>query len=136
MPTAAEALDAAVASWNRGDLDGYLTLYSDGIRIYGYAPEPMGKAAVRGFYEGTFAAFERPQLDFRRVLWEGTECAVRFTMSGRHTGRFMGVPATGKFVNVPGITILRFEGAQVVERWSQADMLGLLVQIGAAPAPA
>jgi hypothetical protein len=29
-----------------------------------------------------------------------------------------------------GITILRFRGGRVAERWSSADMLGLLIQIG------
>ena len=47
----------------------------------------------------------------------------------------MGVPATGHEIVLPGITILRFGGDRVIERWSQADMLGLLVQLGAVPAP-
>jgi predicted ester cyclase len=46
------------------------------------------------------------------------------------------VPGTGLDVAVPGITILHFEGEQVVERWSQADLLGFLVQVGAVQAPA
>jgi hypothetical protein len=37
---------------------------------------------------------------------------------------------------LPGITILHFAGAQVIERFSLPDMLGLLVQIGAVPAAA
>jgi predicted ester cyclase len=48
----------------------------------------------------------------------------------------MGVPATGTEIALPGITILHFRGDRVVERFSQADMLGLLVQVGAVPAPA
>jgi hypothetical protein len=34
----------------------------------------------------------------------------------------------------PGITILHFAGERVVERFSQADMLGLMAQLGAIPA--
>ena len=48
----------------------------------------------------------------------------------------MGVPPTGTPIALPGITILHFRGSRCVERFSQADMLGLLVQIGAVPAPA
>jgi hypothetical protein len=47
----------------------------------------------------------------------------------------MGVPATSKPYVLPGITIMRFGGGTVVERWSSADMLGVLVQIGAVPPP-
>jgi predicted ester cyclase len=136
VATAQEALTKAVDSWNAGDLDGYLELYRDDIRLHGYAPEPMGKTEVRGFYEGIFAGFGSPQLDFHEVLWDGDACSIRFTMTGRHVGEFMGVPATDTEIALQGITILHFEGDQLVERFSQADMLGLLVQVGAMPAPA
>ena len=96
----------------------------------------MGKPEVREFYAAVFAAFNSPQLDFHEVLWDGATAAIRFTMTGRHAGEFMGVPASGNDIALPGITILHFEGARVVERFSQADMLGLMVQMGAIPAPA
>jgi predicted ester cyclase len=136
MTTPQDRLAAAHASWNAGDLDGYLELYDEAIRLHGYAPEPMGKAEVRGFYAAIFAAFDSPQLDFHEVLWEGDVCTIRFTMTGRHVGEFMGVPATGADIALPGITILRFDGDRTIERFSQTDMLGLMVQMGAVPAPA
>jgi predicted ester cyclase len=136
MATPQEALDAAQTSWNAGDLEGYLRLYDDRIRLHGYAPEPMDKVAVRGFYEAIFAAFGSPPLEFHEVLWQGDTATIRFTMGGTHTGEFMGVPATGTEIALNGITILRFESGRVIERWSQADMLGLLIQLGAVPAPA
>jgi predicted ester cyclase len=136
MSTPQDALAAARASWNAGDLDGYLSLYDERIRLHGYSPEAMDKDQVRGFYTAIFAAFDSPQLDFHEVLWDGTACTIRFTMTGRHVGEFMGVGATGVDIALPGITILHFDGDRVVERFSQADMLGLLVQLGAVPAPA
>jgi len=57
-------------------------------------------------------------------------------MSGIHRGPFLGVPATGRPYSLGGITMMRFAGDRVIERWSSADMLGLLVQVGAIPAPA
>ena len=136
MSTAQEALAAAYESWNAGDLNGYLSLYDEGIALHGYSPEPMDKTQVRGFYEAIFAAFGAPQLEFHEVLWNGDVCTIRFTMTGTHVDAFMGVPATGTDIALPGITILHFRGDRVVERFSQADMLGLLVQLGAVPAPA
>jgi predicted ester cyclase len=136
MTPAQRALSDALECWNAGDLDGYLGLYDDRIRLYGYSPEPMTKTEVRGFYEQIFNAFGTPALDFNETLWERDACTIRFTMTGRHVDAFMGVPATDLPITLPGITILHFDGAQVIERFSQADMLGLLVQIGAVPAPA
>lgn len=42
MTAAQETLAAAHASWNAGDLEGYLALYDDAIRLHGYSPHPMG----------------------------------------------------------------------------------------------
>ncbi len=41
MPGPQQALPAAYDSWNAGDLDGYLRLYDEGIRLHGYSPGPM-----------------------------------------------------------------------------------------------
>jgi hypothetical protein len=58
---------------------------------------------------------------------------VRSTRRGNdHTA---GSPG-GTAITLPGITILHFRGDRVIERFSQADMLGLLIQVGAVPAPA
>ena len=47
----------------------------------------------------------------------------------------MGVPATGRDAVLPITTILRVEDGHCLERWSTADMLGLMIQLGAIPPP-
>lgn len=136
MTPAQRALSGAFERWNAGDLDGYLALYDERIRLHGYSPEPMTKVEVRAFYEQIFRAFGTPTLEFHETLWDRNTCAIRFTMTGRHVDEFMRVAPTELPISLPGITILHFEGDRVIERFSQADMLGLLVQIGAVPQPA
>ena len=140
MPNLIAAVERARTAWNNGDLAGYLALYDDSIRLHGYSPEPMDKAAVKAFCENVQAALgegERgpPRLVFHETMIDGELYCCRFTLSGTHRGAFMGVPATGRPYQLNGITILRFSGDRVIERWSQADMLGLMMQIGAVPAP-
>ena len=140
MPDIVAAVERAKNAWNKGDLAGYLSLYDDSIRLHGYSPEPMDKAAVRAFYESVTSALgegERgpPELVFHEIMTDGDLYSCRFTMSGTHRGPFMGVPATGRPYSIGGITIMRFSGERVIERWSSADMLGLMIQIGAIPPP-
>ena len=143
MRTMADRVEEARRSWNAGDLAGYLSLYDPSIRLHGYGPAPFDKAAVTEFYEFVWAAFgsegrTSPQLEFFETLEDGDLYSCRFVMTGIHNGPFLGVPATGKPCVLNGITILRFEPEHrsVVERFSSADMLGLLVQMGALPPPA
>jgi len=136
MINRADAVEDARERWNAGDLAGYLKLYRDGLRMYGVTPEPMGKIEAEAFYRSLFVAFDSPQLVFDQTLESGDSVTVRFTMTGTHVGAFMGVPPTGRKIVLRGITILRFEDDKVIERWSSADMLGLLIQLGAVPTPA
>lgn len=135
-----DRLNRAIASWNAGDLDGYLTLYGDDIRLHGYTPQPMNKAEVAGFYRQIWDALPEkgkpnPRLEVLDIFASGDKVTCRFVMSGTHTGTFMGVPKSDADYVLPGITILKFADGRVVERWSNADMLGLMMQIGAIPAP-
>lgn len=62
--------------------------------------------------------------------------SVRFRLQGEHRGEFMGLAATGSPFVMAGQTTMRFLDARVVERWTVADVYGLLVQLGAIPPPA
>jgi len=140
MTDLAARVEEARQRWNGGDLPGYLSLYDEGIRLHGYTPEPMNKAAVTGFYEMIFTSMAaqgkpNPVLDFHDVLVDGDRYCCRFTMSGIHKGPFLGMPPTNKPYVLPGITIMHFKNRKVIERWSSADMLAVLVQIGAVPPP-
>lgn len=128
-----ERLEEAIQAWNRGELDEYLTLYDDAVTLYGYGPEPMDKVAVRGFYEGIFSSLPGSQIELVDAFGSGDRIAARFVQRGRHEGELMGVPPTGREVVLLGITILAFRDGRVIERWASADMLGLLVQLGAIP---
>jgi steroid delta-isomerase-like uncharacterized protein len=128
-------LEDAIAAWNRGDLDAYLSLYDEAVTLHGYTPHPLDKTAVRGFYEAIFAGLPGSQIELVEVFGSGDRIVARFVQRGRHDGPLMGVPATGREVELNGITVMTFRDGRVVERWAVADMLGLLVQIGAVPAP-
>ena len=141
MSDIAACVEKARQSWNAGNLHGYLNLYDAKIRLHGYGPEPMDKESVVGFYRMIWGALPgsgtaNPELVFHEVMVDGAMYCCRFTMSGAHQGEFMGVPATGLPYALAGMTMMRFEGDTVVERWSSADFLGLMMQIGAIPAPA
>ena len=123
------AFDRAIAAWNANDLPRYLDLYDERIQLYGYSDAPMGKAEVRTFYEGIFTALGDIELEIHEVVEDGAQLACRFTMHGTHRGELAGIAPTGRRVQQPGITILRFEGPAVVERHSVADFATVVDQL-------
>ena len=135
VKTNEEALAAAVEAWNAGDHDRYLALYDPSIVHHGLGPEPFHDKANRGFYEAIWAAFPGAQLEIDDTLADGDKLALRFHFAGEHTGEFMGVPPTGRPFVLDGQTILSFRDGRVIERWTTSDLLGLLTQLGAIPAP-
>jgi len=127
-----DAFDRAVAAWNAGDLDAYLDLYDASIELYGYAPEPMGKDAVRDFYRGIWDALSDIDLEIHEVVEDGAgQLGCRFSMHGTHTGELAGIAPTGRRVVQPGFTILVFAGDRVVRRYSVADFATVIAQITA-----
>lgn len=129
------AFQQAIDNWNKGNLAAYLELYDSQIVLHGFPPGlPPGAAGAALFYEGVWRAFPTPQLMIDQVVVEGDTLACRYRLQATHQGEFMGVPATGNAVVVPGMTMLRFADGKCIERWNQADMLGWLQQLGAVPA--
>jgi predicted ester cyclase len=71
------------------------------------------------------------------VVAEGDRVAGRFSLRGTHRGTLLGVPPTGKQVDVGVMVIARFDTAgKWAEDWVTWDQVGLLQQIGVIPAPA
>jgi predicted ester cyclase len=84
-----------------------------------------------------FAAFPDLHFDTEDVIEQGDKLVARFRATGTQTGEFMGMPATGKSVDVDGIDILRFgDNGLAHEHWGVFDALGMMQQLGLVPEPA
>jgi steroid delta-isomerase-like uncharacterized protein len=119
---------------NPENREKYFELYDDTIVLQGYAGVEPGLGSVKQFYQALWQAFPDSRLTIDDMFADGDKVVCRFAMSATHQGEFMQVPATGKRIILPGITILRFVDGKCVERWSQANFLSVLQQIGALPA--
>ena len=69
------------------------------------------------------------------MIAEGDKVVDRLTWQATHQGPFMGIPPTGNRLRVTEIHINRIAEGRIVERWAQPDLLGLMQQLGAVPAP-
>jgi steroid delta-isomerase-like uncharacterized protein len=96
------------------------------------APGAEGFKQVIGMF---FSAFPNMHVAVEDAIAQGDKVATRGSFTGTHQGAFMGIPATGKQVNVAYCDMWRVENGKLVENWVQLDMLGLMQQLGVVPAP-
>ena len=91
-------------------------------------------AGLEDFVAQIRAAFPDMQVTAEDMIAEGDRLAIRSTMRATHEGEFMGIPGSGKKVEVSNYDFVRFEGDLAAERWGVIDSAALMEQIGVAPA--
>jgi steroid delta-isomerase-like uncharacterized protein len=68
------------------------------------------------------------------MVAENNKVTVCWTISGTHKGEYRGISPTGKKVSIEGITINHIADGKIMDSYVSADYLGLLQQLGVAPA--
>ncbi len=92
-----------------------------------------GSAGVRRANATLRAAFPDTVHIIEELIAEGDKVVTRLRGRGTFTGEILGIPPTGKVVEITGISIHRIVGGKLVEHWANADLLSFLQQMGAIP---
>src|ERR1041384_7007531 len=93
-------------------------------------PGPDGMRQVIAAYQ---TSFPNAYWQVHETIVAGNDVITRWTGKGTQDEPLMGIPATGRSVNVDGIWIHRVAGNQIVESWNVWDTLGMLQQLGVIP---
>jgi predicted ester cyclase len=73
-------------------------------------------------------------LTVEEMVAEGDKVIVRVTFRGTHEGEFIGIPATGKWVEVSGAELAQFKDGKIIgEGWHFMSEISLLKQLGVLP---
>src|SRR5690606_32251790 len=121
---------------NARDLATALTLFSpDFVDHTPAVGLPSGIEGVRAFFMMQFSALpdnDRRSLD---MIAEGDKVVHRLGGEGTHQGLLLGVPPTGKRIRWSCIDIWRIVDGKLAEHWVEADMMGVMQQLGMMPPP-
>ena len=137
MPDSRDRVLAAVAAFNRGDLDSYLASYAGDAVIHGLPadvdPSPAG---LRTFLDALRAGLPDLQVVIEDTIVEGDRVAVRMTYRGTHRGELLGAAASGRTIEWDGLTIRRLDAdGHTVERWIRNDTAALRAQLEGSARP-
>lgn len=95
-----------------------------------------GRDAFRAYVATVRAAFPDFHNTVEELIAEGAKVAARLTYQGTHAGSVFEIAPTHRRVTYSGIALFRISSGQIADGYVQGDTLGLLRQLGAAPAGA
>lgn len=119
--------------WTDGDLSLVEEHHAEELDAHWMPQGAGGREGVRAFVEAIHDGFDRFTMEEEFLVVGDGMATVGFTASGRHTGRFMGVPPTRNVGEVTGMYAHRFEEGMIVESWASWDALGMFQQLGVVP---
>ena len=95
--------------------------------------EASGAAALKEVFARLHHVYSDLHVTVEDVIEEADKVVARNTVTGTHTGEYMGLPATGKSVAYDEIFIFRFADGRIVETWGVVDVFSQLKQLGLVP---
>ena len=123
-------------AFNEGRLEVVDEVMSDDMVDHSMQPGlPPGREGVKALITAVRSAFPDLKNTVIRQIAEGDIVVQQIHSSGTMTGDYMGMKATGKSATWEAVHIARVKDGKIVEHWSVQDQLGMLQQLGLAPAP-
>jgi steroid delta-isomerase-like uncharacterized protein len=120
---------------NAGDIDGFGDLLADDFVEHEETPglEPT-KEGVKAFFRMYVAAFPDLRFHPEDMIAGGDKVVTRARATGTHEGEFLGIPPTGRSVDVQLIDIVRFGDDDLgPEHGGVFDAMALMQQLGVIP---
>jgi steroid delta-isomerase-like uncharacterized protein len=128
-------IDELRAAWRARDIPRVANLYAadyEGVDVGQRGPQrgPAGVVQSLALY---VQAFPDIQLTLDEAIVQGNRAALIYTVRGTHTGSIMRIPATGRTIEIQGVSLITVEHGQITHGAAIWDVAGLLRTIGLLP---
>lgn len=133
MSEANKLLDTIQAGWNTKD---WGTLESCHTADWIDHTSPVGMntlAALEGMFGLFTTSFPNLEMNISQTIVCGNEVAYLYSVKGTHEADFMGIPPTGKEIDIRGMTMLKMTDGRCSEAWGLMDQLTMMKQLGVIP---
>lgn len=129
-------IDAMVDGLNDHDIEGMGRFFAESFRWMGNAGCGT-KHGLREFQENWQRPFQaafsdKVCIDEARIA-QGEWCAAFGRQEAIHSGEFMGIPPTGKRVEIRYMDFWRVVDGKIVDNWVMVDFPSVMRQLGVDP---
>jgi steroid delta-isomerase-like uncharacterized protein len=123
-----------IETWNTKDLSRFDTLMAaDAHLTVGGVAIPCNPDATRAIAEHWIAGFPDYTFHPEHLIAEDDLVAALMPWTGTQTGPVIGIPPTGRRVNVGEIVIFRIVDGRIAEAWEEWDEYRMRQQLGVLP---
>jgi steroid delta-isomerase-like uncharacterized protein len=92
-----------------------------------------GPQAIKEHVTGWTASFPDLRFSIEQMWSEGDRVVMQLLMEGTQQGAWLGIPASGKKIQIRMFTAHRVVQGKIVEDWVLVESLGFFEQLGVVP---
>ena len=119
---------------NKREIDRINETSFDAEVVLVSSPENIvGIQAVKDFYQNYLTGFSDMTITYLDVFGQGNKIVKHWRFEGTHTGSFFGIPASGKMVNITGVTLVEMKDGKIAKEENFLDNLAFYQQLGILP---
>lgn len=116
---------------NKGNIDGINeTNFTKDVTIVMEPENIVGIEAFKAYYQNFLTGFSDIDFTIDEGFGKDGKLAKQWTFRGKHTGDFFGIPATGKTVNIQGMTLTQMKDGKIAQEQDFMDNTKIMQQLG------
>lgn len=117
---------------NTGNIENISDYISDDYtEIFNNQKFPTGIEGAKEHIKGVRKTYSEFQMTVEQQIAEGDFVATSYTMSGIHTGEWLGIKPTRKKIEVTGVNINKVINGKITEHGGAANLFTSLLDAGA-----
>lgn len=122
-------------AWNYHEVDEIAAFYApdyEGTDIAEGVPQ-KGREGIQKAFNRYFAAFPDLQFSKEKIIVQGDDVVLQWTANGTHRGPLLNIPASGRKINLRGVSIFVVKNRLICQGIHIWDLAGFLRNIGLLP---
>jgi hypothetical protein len=92
-----------------------------------------GIKGFKAYYQNYLSGFSNIEFTIVDVFGQGDKIVKHWIFKGTHTGEFFGIPASGKDVDIDGVTLVKMKDGKIAQEQDFMDNLSFYQQLGLIP---
>ncbi|MFT6802903.1 MAG: steroid delta-isomerase-like uncharacterized protein [Salibacteraceae bacterium] len=90
----------------------------------------VGIGAFKAYYNNYLTGFSNVSFTIVDAFGQGNKIVKHWNFKGTHTGDFFGISATGKIVDIAGVTLVKMKDGKIAQEQDFLDNLEFMQQLG------